>query len=69
MCLSEPSQLDTDAASAEPALPNTLRPSRLQMVCKTEAEEELSDGTAKIFPETKQKIHEENKQKYPAETL
>lgn len=53
--------------SAEPVLPDALRPTGL--LSKTEAEDQVSDGAAKIFPETKQKIHKENKQKYALENL
>ena len=38
--------------SAEPALPDALRVSGLLSL--TEAEDQILDGAAKIFPETKQ---------------
>ena len=52
---------------AEPVLPDALRVSGL--LSKTEAEDQILDGAAKTFPETKQKIHKENKQKYALENL
>lgn len=51
----------------QPVLPDSLRVSGL--LSKTEAEDQILDGAAKIFPETKQKIHKENKQKYALEDL
>lgn len=53
--------------SAEPVLPDALKVRGL--LSKIEAEDQILDGAAKIFPETKQKIHKENKQKYALENL